>query len=102
VRLALCVSTSSIEVKGFEFDNVLKRYGESAVQMRNEEQQSSSAAFVCQWSEFNALDNPESVLKGKNAMVLEVPCFKAMDPVHVVNALKCGFDGVMGVVCFRR
>jgi coenzyme F420-reducing hydrogenase delta subunit len=22
-----------------------------------------------------------------------------MDPVHVVNALQCGFDGVMGVVC---
>jgi coenzyme F420-reducing hydrogenase delta subunit len=39
------------------------------------------------------------VLKGKNAMVLEVPCFKGMDPVHVVNALQCGFDGVMGVVC---
>jgi len=39
------------------------------------------------------------VLKGKNAVVLEVPCFKGLDPVHVVNALKCGFDGVMGVVC---
>ena len=45
------------------------------------------------------MDNPDSVLKGKNAMVLEVPCFKGMDPVHVVNALQCGFDGVMGVVC---
>jgi coenzyme F420-reducing hydrogenase delta subunit len=32
-------------------------------------------------------------------MVLEVPCFKGMDPVHVVNALACGFDGVMAVVC---
>jgi coenzyme F420-reducing hydrogenase delta subunit len=32
-------------------------------------------------------------------MALEVPCFKAMDPVHVVNALKCGFDGVMAVLC---
>jgi coenzyme F420-reducing hydrogenase delta subunit len=30
---------------------------------------------------------------------LEVPCFKGMDPVHVINALKCGFDGVMAVVC---
>jgi len=32
-------------------------------------------------------------------MVLEVPCFKSLDPVHIVNALNCGFDGVMGVVC---
>jgi coenzyme F420-reducing hydrogenase delta subunit len=39
------------------------------------------------------------VLKGKNALALEVPCFKALDPVHIVNALNCGFDGVMGVVC---
>ena len=40
-----------------------------------------------------------AAFKGKNAMVLEVPCFKAMDPVHVINALRCGFDGVMAVVC---
>jgi coenzyme F420-reducing hydrogenase delta subunit len=22
-----------------------------------------------------------------------------MDPIHVINALRCGFDGVMAVVC---
>ena len=55
--------------------------------------------FSCQWSEFSALDNPASVLKGRNALFLEVPCFKGMDPVHIINALKSGFDGVMGVVC---
>jgi coenzyme F420-reducing hydrogenase delta subunit len=32
-------------------------------------------------------------------MILEVPCFKALDPVHVINALHSGFDGVMAVVC---
>ena len=32
-------------------------------------------------------------------MVLEIPCFKALDPVHVINALNSGFDGVMGIVC---
>ena len=96
---ALVCPHQAIEVKGFEFDNVLKRYGESAIQMKIKSSNPAVLLFVCQWSEFNALDNPESVLKGKNAMVLEVPCFKAMDPVHVVNALKCGFDGVMGVVC---
>jgi coenzyme F420-reducing hydrogenase delta subunit len=86
-------------VKGFEFENVINRYGTSASVLKAKSKQPALLLFVCQWSEFNALDDPNSVLKGKNALVLEVPCFKAMDPVHVVNALKCGFDGVMGVVC---
>jgi coenzyme F420-reducing hydrogenase delta subunit len=45
------------------------------------------------------LDQPEKELLKKNAVTLEVPCFKALDPVHVVNALQSGFDGVMAVVC---
>jgi len=89
----------AIEVKGFEFENVINRYGDSASVLKAKSKQPALLLFVCQWSEFNALDNPDSVLKGKNAMVLEVPCFKAMDPVHVINALNCGFDGVMAAVC---
>ena len=89
----------AIEVKGFEFQNVLDRYGDSLAQLKAQSKEPAVLMFVCQWSEFSALDNPDVALKGKNAMILEVPCFKAMDPVHVVNALKCGFDGVMGVVC---
>ena len=30
---------------------------------------------------------------------MEIPCFKSLDPVHVVQALEGGFDGVMAVVC---
>ena len=30
---------------------------------------------------------------------MEIPCFKALDPVHIVEALHSGFDGVMAVVC---
>jgi coenzyme F420-reducing hydrogenase delta subunit len=59
-------------------------------------------AFVCQWSEFSALDNPNKAFEGKNVLALEVPCFKSLDPVHVVNALNCGFDGVMAVVCSSK
>jgi coenzyme F420-reducing hydrogenase delta subunit len=44
------------------------------------------------------LDDAENLLK-RNAVPLEVPCFKALDPVHVINALNSGFDGVMAVVC---
>ena len=55
--------------------------------------------FCCQWSEFSALDDPESLLLKGKVIVLEIPCFKALDPVHVVEALYSGFDGVMAVVC---
>jgi coenzyme F420-reducing hydrogenase delta subunit len=96
---ALVCQHQAIEVKGFEFENVLQRYGEAATKLKAQSKAPTLLAFVCQWSEFSALDDPNSVFKGKNAMVLEVPCFKALDPVHVVNALQCGFDGVMGVVC---
>ncbi len=96
---ALVCPHQAIEVKGFEFDNVLQRYGEAATKLKAQNSAPILLAFVCQWSEFSALDDPNSVFKGKNAMVLEVPCFKSLDPVHVVNALQCGFDGVMGVVC---
>jgi len=89
----------AIEVKGFEFQNVLKRYEDILPQLKAKSQEPAVLLFVCQWSEFSALDKPDVALKGKNALTLEVPCFKSLDPVHVVNALKCGFDGVMGIVC---
>jgi len=90
---------NAIQVRGYEFDSVLSSYGEAAKRMKAKSDRPAVLVFSCQWSEFSALDNPERMLKGKNAMILEVPCFKGMDPVHVVNALRCGFDGVMGVVC---
>jgi coenzyme F420-reducing hydrogenase delta subunit/heterodisulfide reductase subunit C len=96
---ALVCPHQAIEVKGYEFENVLQRYGQAAKTMKEQNKTPAVLVFSCQWSEFSALDNPDSALKGKNAMVLEVPCFKGMDPVHIVNALQCGFDGVMGVVC---
>jgi coenzyme F420-reducing hydrogenase delta subunit len=96
---ALVCPHQAIEVKGYEFENVLQRYGQAAATMKAQINTPAVLVFSCQWSEFSALDDPNSALKGKNAIVLEVPCFKGMDPVHVVNALQCGFDGVMGVVC---
>ena len=96
---ALVCPHQAIEVKGFEFENVLQLYGEAASKLKAENKAPALLAFICQWSEFTTLDNPDSAFKGKNAMVLEVPCFKGMDPVHVINALKCGFDGVLAVMC---
>jgi coenzyme F420-reducing hydrogenase delta subunit len=95
---ALVCPHSAIQVEGFEFENVMKRYAEAARKLKAEGKSPVILAFVCQWSEFQALDDSESLLF-KKAMVMEVPCFKALDPVHVVNALRDGFDGVMAVVC---
>jgi coenzyme F420-reducing hydrogenase delta subunit len=96
---ALVCPHQAIEVKGYEFENVLQRYGQAATMLKTRSNNPAVLVFSCQWSEFSMLDNPDNALKGKNAVVLEVPCFKGMDPVHIVNALQCGFDGVMGVVC---
>ena len=89
----------AIQVEGYEFENVLSRYGKAASQLKAQNNKPAVLVFACQWSEYPGLDDPDSVLKGKNALVLEVPCFKGLDPVHVINALKCGFDGVLGVIC---
>ena len=92
----------AIQVKGFEFEDVVNRYGKSLEQLKAKNNNPNVLAFVCQWSEFSALDNPQTVFAGKNVVALEVPCFKSLDPVHVVNALNCGFDGVMAVVCSAK
>ncbi len=95
---ALVCPHSAIQVKGFEFEDIMKRYEGSARKLKTEGKFPVILLFICQWSEFEALDNPE-ILWRKNAVTMEIPCFKALDPVHVINALKSGFDGVMAVVC---
>jgi coenzyme F420-reducing hydrogenase delta subunit len=96
---ALVCPHQAIEVKGFAFEDVLKRYAESAQKLKERGKSPVVLVFVCQWSEFSALDNPENQLLKKKAMTMEIPCFKALDPVLVVNAFRSGFDGVMAVVC---
>jgi len=99
---ALVCPHSAIQIKGFEFEEVLKRYGESAQKLKAEGKSPLVLAFCCQWSEFSALDDPKSLLLKKKAITIEIPCFKALDPVHVVEALHSGFDGVMAVVCSKE
>lgn len=97
---ALVCPHHAIQVKGFEFEKVLRRYVEAAGKLKNEGVFPVILVFCCQWSEFSALDDPENPLF-KKAVLMEIPCFKALDPVHVVNALSGGFDGVMAVVCSK-
>ncbi|NWG11613.1 hydrogenase iron-sulfur subunit [Candidatus Bathyarchaeota archaeon] len=99
---ALVCPHLAIEIKGFEFEDVLKRYGESAKKLKTEGKFPLILAFCCQWSEFSALDDAKSLLLKKKAIAFEIPCFKALDPVHIVEALHSGFDGVMAVVCSKE
>jgi len=96
---ALVCPHLAIEVKGFAFEEILKRYSEAAKKLKAEGKFPLILNFCCQWSEFPALDDPNSILHKKKAIVMEIPCFKALDPVHIVTALHSGFDGVMAVVC---
>jgi coenzyme F420-reducing hydrogenase delta subunit len=96
---ALVCPHKAIEVKGFEFDNVLKLYMDAAKKLKAQNVSPLILVFACQWSEFPALDQPNSPFSRRGTFVLEVPCFKALDPVHVLNALQNGFDGVMAAVC---
>ncbi len=91
----------AIQVKGFEFNNVMEHYANTINKLKVQKKAPAVMVFSCQWSEYSGLDDPDSVLKGKNALVLEVPCFKSLDPVHIVDAFRAGFDGVMGVVCSK-
>ncbi len=90
---------NAIEVRGYEFEDILASYAGVAEKMKASGSKSSILILSCQWSEYSALDDPEKTLKGKNAMILEVPCIKGIDPMHVVSAFARGFDGVMAVVC---
>jgi coenzyme F420-reducing hydrogenase delta subunit len=96
---ALVCPHHAIQVRGFEFENVLSLYGQAAKKLKAQGKSPVILVLCCQWSEFSALDDAKSLIQKRNVVSLEVPCFKALDPVHVVNALNNGFDGVMAVVC---
>ncbi len=99
---ALVCPHLAIQLEGFEYENVsrrLQRYGEAAKKLKTSGKAPIVLVFVCQWSEFSALDRPEIPLFGNKAVLMEIPCFKGLDPYHVVEALHAGFDGVLAVVC---
>jgi coenzyme F420-reducing hydrogenase delta subunit/Pyruvate/2-oxoacid:ferredoxin oxidoreductase delta subunit len=85
----------AIQVQGFEYDQAFERYARAA---GRDGRSPKVLILSCQWSEYSALDHPEE-LREVGAMVLEVPCVKGLDPMHVVNALDSGFDGVMAIYC---
>jgi len=102
---ALVCPHLAVQLKGFEYEPVSKMVldcGAMAKKLKSEGVKPVVLVFCCQWSEFSALDtaNPSSL--PKNAMLLEIPCYKGLDPVHVVEAFYAGFDGVLAVTCAEK
>jgi len=102
---ALVCPHLAIQLKGFEYEPVSKLIldcGARAKRLKSDGVKPVVLVFCCQWSEFSALDTVNSKSLPKNAMLLEIPCFKGLDPVHVVEALYAGFDGVLAVTCAEK
>ncbi len=98
---ALVCPHQAIELRGYEYESVsdlLELYSNRAIKAKSAGKP-AILLFVCQWSEFSALDDVQNGCLGDNITIIELPCAKGFDPVHVIQALSSGFDGVMAVVC---
>ena len=99
---ALVCPHLAIQLEGFEYEpmsRLIHRYSVKASELRSEGIKPVVLVFCCQWAEFSALDGFQNSSHRKNAMIIEIPCFKGLDPVHILDALYSGFDGVLAVTC---
>ncbi|UCC57728.1 MAG: hydrogenase iron-sulfur subunit [Candidatus Bathyarchaeum sp.] len=99
---ALVCPHQAIELRGYEYEPVsamIERYSTRAKNIKAKGDKPAVLLFVCQWSEFSALDDVQKGCLGDNVMIIELPCSKGFDPVHVLQALSAGFDGVLAVTC---
>jgi len=102
---ALVCPHLAIQLKGFEYEPVSKLvfdYGIKARKLKSHDKKPVVLVFCCQWSEFYALDPVNARFLPKNVMLLEIPCFKGLDPSQVIEALYAGFDGVLAVTCSEK
>jgi coenzyme F420-reducing hydrogenase delta subunit/heterodisulfide reductase subunit C len=98
---ALVCPHQAIELRGYEFEPVSEIIKNCSRKTAKAKAQGKPAIllFVCQWSEFSALDDVQSGCLGDGITIIELPCSKGFDPVLVLEALSLGFDGVLAVVC---
>ncbi|WGM89832.1 MAG: hydrogenase iron-sulfur subunit [Candidatus Bathyarchaeum tardum] len=98
---ALVCPHQAIELRGYEFEPVSDIIKNCSSKAANAKAKGKSAIllFVCQWSEFSALDDVQKGCLTDNVTIIELPCAKGFDPVLVLEALSAGFDGVMAVIC---
>ena len=98
---ALVCPHFAIQLQGFEYEpssQAIKRYKAEA-ESKVKGASPLVLVFCCQWAEFSALDRVKDGFLKDNAVIVEVPCFNGLDPVHVLEAFRSGFSGVLAVVC---
>jgi coenzyme F420-reducing hydrogenase delta subunit/formate hydrogenlyase subunit 6/NADH:ubiquinone oxidoreductase subunit I len=99
---AMVCPHAAIQVEGFEHDSVAQRlesYGVAAKELKSKNVSPVILVIACQWSEFSALDQSAILPPDQNVFLMEIPCFKGLDPYVVIHALESGFDGVLAIVC---
>ncbi|MCW4022596.1 MAG: hydrogenase iron-sulfur subunit [archaeon] len=98
---ALVCPHQAIELRGYEFEPVSDIIKNCSNKAKTAKANGKPAIllFVCQWSEFSALDDVQKGCLTDNITIIELPCAKGFDPVLVLEALSAGFDGVMAVIC---
>jgi len=102
---ALVCPHLAVQLKGFEYEPVSKLvldFGDRAKKLKSEGAKPVVLVFCCQWAEFSSLDTVNPLSLPENVMLLEIPCYKGLDPVHVVEAFYAGFDGVLAVTCAEK
>ena len=99
---ALVCPHQAIELRGYQYEPVsqlIRHFSDRAREAISRGVSPVVLVFCCQWTEFSALDDVQKGLLGENAMIIELPCAKGLDPVHVLDALYSGFDGVLAITC---
>lgn len=92
----------SMYLRNFEPDRVssaIEDYKEKIQALRERGVYPIILTFCCQWADFSGLDNVSNGFWKENVVLMEVPCFSALNPAHILQAFEAGFDDVMALVC---
>ena len=99
---ALVCPHFAIQLKNSEYEPTslqLSQKSQTLGKLKAKSISPSVLVFCCSWAEFSALDTFTKSNLPKNVTLVEIPCFKGLDPMHVIEAFYLGFDGVLAVVC---
>jgi coenzyme F420-reducing hydrogenase delta subunit len=99
---ALVCPHFAIQLKNSEYEPTslqLSQKSQTLGKLKAKSISPSVLVFCCSWAEFSALDTFTKSDLPKNVTLVEIPCFKGLDPMHVIEAFYLGFEGVLAVVC---
>jgi coenzyme F420-reducing hydrogenase delta subunit len=99
---ALVCPHFAIQLKNAEYEPTSLHMRQLLAKLKNKAKVPLILVFCCAWAEFPALDTFDKDNLPQNVALIEIPCFKALDPMHVVEAFYQGFDGVLAVVCSEK